>query len=93
MALALAAVLARSAAAHAVLQHSSPADRAVVKRAPAVVRFFYDDPVEPAPGIAAIRNDGGSVLVSDHSGEHSRKPSVPAIHNYRLSDDRRPLRY
>jgi copper transport protein len=51
-----------AASAHAVLQRSVPADRAVVKSAPAVVRFFYDDPVEPAPGIAAIRNGGGSVL-------------------------------
>ncbi len=62
VALAVAAILAPSAAAHAVLQRSAPADRAVVKSTPAVVRFFYDDPVEPAPGIAAIRNGGGSVL-------------------------------
>jgi copper transport protein len=55
-------VAAPTAAAHAVLQRSLPADRALVKSAPAVVRFFYDDPVEPAPGIAAIRNGGGSVL-------------------------------
>lgn len=51
-----------AAAAHAVLQRSIPADRTTVKTAPTVVRFFYDDPVEPAPGIAAIRNGGGFVL-------------------------------
>jgi copper transport protein len=58
----VAAVVAPSAAAHAVLQRSIPADRSVVQRAPAVVLLSYDDPVEPAPGIAAIRNGGGSVL-------------------------------
>ena len=63
MVVALVALVAvPSAAAHAVLQRSTPADRALVQRAPALVRFFYDDPVQPAPGIAAIRNGGGSVL-------------------------------
>src|SRR5436190_18255919 len=51
-----------AASAHAVLQRSTPSDRSVVKAAPAEVSFSFDDPVEPAPGITAIRNGGGSVL-------------------------------
>jgi copper transport protein len=58
----IALALPATASAHAVLQRSRPANRAVVKQAPTVVRFTYDDPVQPAPGIAAIRNGGGSVL-------------------------------
>src|SRR4051794_32770041 len=73
--------LPAAASAHAVLQRSVPADRAVLKSAPTVVRFFYDDPVEPAPGIAAIRNGGGSVLAGKPraSGRELILPLKPGI--------------
>src|SRR6266480_64216 len=76
-------VAAPTAAAHAVLQRSFPADGAVVKSAPTLVRFFYDDPVEPAPGIAAIRNGGGSVLGGRPrtSGKELVVPLKPGLGN------------
>ncbi|MGB2953513.1 MAG: copper resistance protein CopC [Gaiellaceae bacterium] len=51
-----------AASAHARLQRSDPPDGAVVGKAPAVVRLFFDDTIEPIGGTRAIRNGGGSVL-------------------------------
>ncbi|HEY1369662.1 MAG TPA: copper resistance protein CopC [Gaiellaceae bacterium] len=59
---AAAAALPAPAWAHAILVRSEPADRAVLARPPAAVRLVFSDLVTPGPGIAAIRNDGGSVL-------------------------------
>ncbi|HET8527749.1 MAG TPA: copper resistance CopC family protein [Gaiellaceae bacterium] len=58
----LALALPAAAAAHATLLRTLPADGAVLQRAPAAVRVVFDDTVETGPGIAAIRNGGGSVL-------------------------------
>jgi copper transport protein len=61
--LAAAAVVAPArASAHANLVRTSPRDGAVLVTAPARVLASFDDEVEVAPGNAAIRNGGGSVL-------------------------------
>jgi methionine-rich copper-binding protein CopC/putative copper export protein len=62
-AVALAALaLPAAAAAHANLVRTDPAPGAVLARAPRVVRVVFDDVVRVGPGVAAIRNGGGSVL-------------------------------
>ncbi|MES1248784.1 MAG: copper resistance protein CopC [Actinomycetota bacterium] len=60
VALALPAV----AAAHATLVSTSPANGAVLVRAPGAVRIAFDDTVTRGPGIEAIRNGGGSILAA-----------------------------
>jgi len=57
-----AATLPSSAGAHAYLLGVTPPDRSVVARAPRDVRLLFTESVLPGPGIAAIRNGGGSVL-------------------------------
>ncbi|HET7146139.1 MAG TPA: copper resistance protein CopC [Gaiellaceae bacterium] len=61
-AVALALALPASAWAHASLVRTIPANGAAVAKAPAAVRVVFDDAVRVGPGIAAIRNGGGSVL-------------------------------
>jgi copper transport protein len=51
-----------AALAHTNLVRTNPADRAVLERAPARVLVVFDDDVQVAPGNAAIRNGGGSIL-------------------------------
>jgi copper transport protein len=58
----VALALPAAAAAHANLVSTSPASGTVLATAPAVVRVVFDDIVRVGPGIAAIRNGGGSVL-------------------------------
>ncbi len=62
LALIAAGIVAPTAAAHARLLGVVPPDRAVLTQAPRAVRFVFDDQVRTAPGIAAVRNGGGSVL-------------------------------
>jgi copper transport protein len=62
LALIAAGALAPTATAHARLIRVQPADRAVLPQAPRAVRFVFDDQIRTAPGIAAVRNGGGSVL-------------------------------
>ncbi|MGI8422387.1 MAG: copper resistance protein CopC, partial [Gaiellaceae bacterium] len=56
-----------SALAHATLVRSEPGSRAVVGRSPGEVSLVFDDTIRRGPGIAAVRNGGGSVL-----GGHAR---------------------
>jgi len=51
--------------AHATLIRTTPADGAVVDRAPRVVRVEFDDRVRIAPGTAAVSNDSGSSVLTD----------------------------
>ena len=51
-----------SAWAHASLVRTDPSNGAVLAHSPASVEVTFDDTVRPGPGIAAIRNGGGSVL-------------------------------
>ncbi len=51
-----------SAWAHAIVVRTAPAEGAVLVRAPAAVRVVFDDVVRVAPGVAAVRNGGGSIL-------------------------------
>jgi copper transport protein len=63
IALACAALAAPAAAfAHATLVSVTPADRAVLAQAPARVVVQFNDDVRVAPGNAAVRNGGGSIL-------------------------------
>src|SRR4051794_8686719 len=48
--------------AHAVLIRTVPGNGSVLVAPPPAVRVVFDDLVRPGPGIAAIRNSGGSVL-------------------------------
>ncbi len=57
-----AAVFPPLAHAHARLVHSEPASGAVLARAPASVRLFYDDDVSVGPGNEVERNGDGSAL-------------------------------
>jgi copper transport protein len=59
--LAVGIALPSSAAGHARLVRTDPADATVVVRAPAVVRVEFDDAVRPGSNVAAIENGGGSV--------------------------------
>jgi copper transport protein len=58
----VALALPAAAAAHANLVRTDPASGAVLATSPRVVRVVFDDVVRVGPGIAAIRNGGGSVL-------------------------------
>ena len=51
-----------AASAHANLVSITPADRAVLARAPERVVVRFDDDVRVAPGNAAVRNGDGSIL-------------------------------
>jgi methionine-rich copper-binding protein CopC/putative copper export protein len=73
----LALALPAAAAAHATLVRTVPADGAVLDRAPASVRVVFDDTVETGPGIAAIRNGGGSVLAGKARVEGGRTLVIP----------------
>jgi copper transport protein len=54
--------LPAAAAAHANLVRITPAPGAVLARAPAEVRVVFDEAVRAGPGIAAVRNGGGSIV-------------------------------
>jgi copper transport protein len=54
-----------TAFAHANLVRTNPTDRAVLARAPARVLVVFDDDVRVAPGNAAIKNGGGSILAGE----------------------------
>ena len=58
----VALVLPATAAAHATLLRSSPANGAVLPTAPREVTFLFNDRVRVASGIQAVRNGDGSVL-------------------------------
>ena len=59
--------LPASAWAHASVVRTSPANGAVLDRAPADVRIVFDEAVRAASGVAAVRNGGGSVLGGEAS--------------------------
>jgi copper transport protein len=73
----IALALPVSAAAHATLLRSSPADRSVLTIAPHTVRFFFDDTVRVASGIRAVRNGGASVLAGQPYVGGSKTLVVP----------------
>ena len=73
----VALALPAAAAAHATLVRTVPADGAVLERAPAAVRVVFDDTVTRGPGIAAIRNGGGSVLAGTAHVSGGRTLVVP----------------
>jgi copper transport protein len=52
----------QAAQAHAYLVLSSPADGAVLAKAPRSVRLAFSDSIRPADGNAVVLNGGGSVL-------------------------------
>ncbi len=54
--------LPAAASAHANLLRTVPAAGAVLQRAPRQVLVVFDDVVRVGPGVAAVRNGGGSVL-------------------------------
>ena len=58
----LALAVPGTAAAHATLVRTIPANGAVLAQAPAGIRLLFDDGVRPLGGAVAIRNGGGSVL-------------------------------
>lgn len=68
---AFALVTAQSAAAHAILLQASPANGAILGRAPRAVVVIFDSPVRPGPENAAVRADGVSILAGKprNSGE------------------------
>ncbi len=55
-------------------------------RAPAEVRVVFDDTVTPGPGIAAIRNGGGSILAGRARVEGARTLVVPLRRGLREGD-------
>jgi len=73
----LALALPAAAAAHATLVRTVPADGAILDRAPSSVRVVFDDTVERGPGIAAIRNGGGSVLAGKARVQGGRTLVIP----------------
>jgi copper transport protein len=73
----VALALPAAAAAHATLVRTVPADGTILERAPASVRVVFDDTVETGPGIAAIRNGGGSVLAGKAHVEGGRTLVIP----------------
>jgi copper transport protein len=76
-ALVVALLLPAGAAAHATLVRTVPADGAILERAPAAVRVVFDDTVERGPGIAGIRNGGGSVLAGKAHVSDGRTLVIP----------------
>ena len=59
---AVALALPGAAFAHASLIRTVPAAGATLVSSPAEVRLVFDDVVQDGPGVAAVRNGGGSVL-------------------------------
>ena len=75
---ALAALACPAAAwAHARVLLVEPANGAVLVRPPGDVRVVFDDTVRAGPGIAAIRNGGGSILAGRARVEGGRTLVVP----------------
>ena len=66
-----------AAAAHANLVRIVPNPGAVLAHAPRAVLVTFDDVVTPGPGIAAVRNSGGSVLAGRPRIVHGRTLVVP----------------
>jgi copper transport protein len=62
LAVCVALAVPAAASAHANLVSITPADRAVLARAPERVVVRFDDNVRVAPGNAAVRNGDGSIL-------------------------------
>jgi methionine-rich copper-binding protein CopC len=74
----LAALAVPSAAwAHATLVRTDPANGSVLARPPVAVRVVFDDTVQVGPGVEAIRNGGGSVLVGRPRVNSGRTLVVP----------------
>jgi copper transport protein len=72
-----------SAAAHATLIATTPADGAVLDRAPQSVRIQFDDSVHVAPGNAAVSNSGNASVLAEapHTAGHALvlplRPGLP----------------
>jgi copper transport protein len=66
-----------SAWAHANLLRTEPGNGAVLAHSPAEVRVTFDDIVRAGPGIAAIRNGGGSVLAGRARMDGTRTLVIP----------------
>ena len=83
----VAATLAAPAAAsaHANLVDTSPRNGAALTRAPARVVVRFDDAVRAAPGNAAVRNGGGSVLAGK-TRAHGRTLVLPLRQGLRRGD-------
>src|SRR3954447_22848177 len=76
--IAVAALLApASAAAHATLVRTTPADGAVVDRAPRIARVEFDDTARVAPGNAAVANDTGASVLNGPARAHGRVLDLP----------------
>ena len=73
----LALAVPGSAFAHASVVRTIPANGAVVAKAPTEIRVVFDDVVRIGPGIAAIRNGGGSVLGDRPSVAGGRTLVIP----------------
>ena len=56
--------LAATAAAHARLQSSTPADGAAVAAAPATIRLQYDEPVEAAMSTVKLTGPGDAAVAT-----------------------------
>jgi copper transport protein len=78
--------LPAGAAAHARLLRSVPADGAVVRSAPRVVRIVFDDAVRVSSGIRAIRNDGGSVAAGKARVTGAKTLVIPLRSDLRNGD-------
>jgi len=63
--------------AHATLVRTSPASGAVFSHAPSAVRVVFDDLVKVGPGIAAVRNSGGTILAGRARIEAERTLVIP----------------
>jgi copper transport protein len=74
-----------AASAHANLVRTEPADGAVLAAAPRRVVVVLDDDVRVAPGNAAVRNGGGSVLAGRPQA-HGRTLVLPLRHGLRDGD-------
>jgi copper transport protein len=79
----LALALPAAAWGHATLVRTIPANGAVVAKAPTEIRVVFDDAVRTGPGIAAIRNGGGSVLGGRPSIVGERTLVIPLQHGLR----------
>jgi copper transport protein len=77
IAILLALAVPSAAWAHATLVRTDPANGSVLERPPAAVRVVFDDTVHVGPGVEAIRNGGGSVLVGRPHVEGGRTLVVP----------------
>jgi copper transport protein len=73
----LAGVFPAVAAAHARFVRSTPADGAVLAKAPSEIRVGFDDVVQVAAGNEAIRNGGGTVLAGKPRVEGGRTLVLP----------------